>query len=454
VAEPRELADELGEAQAALGRAIGRARSGEDTELAGQVRERGEQLSVLLAGLLKLTRVHAPDNHAFDTPVTELARALSALDELVGTVHLVTVEDQIYVNDVRIRTDGRSGARELGHELMRHNVGGLSFHRPLDDGQLRRLVAALAAAPNPTAPRRTLSDRLTRDGLSSLELQGIFRFQTSIDESTRDRAPELVAARLLALVADAFEAVGSGRALNPLPLRRAVLEAVEIGLAVPAFWAPFPDAPPHAAHAVEVAFVALLTGRAAGFSAAYLQDLGIAALVHDAGYLAPGLGDDPASLQRHGVEGARVLLRQKGFHEAKVRRLRAVLEHHRDFAGAAGRPSPGGALLRLAEDYVNAVRFYGARITRAAALAAVARAGGALYHPALAQVMVNALGAWPPGSLIALADGRVVRVAVPPASPDRFARPVVQHTDPTTRNAVGPTFDLGPGDAIAQALPG
>lgn len=446
-------ADEVGRAQADLGRAIGRARSGEDRELAGQVRERGEQISVLLAGLLKLTRVHAPDNHAFDTPVAELARALAALDELLGTVHLVTVEDQVYVNDVRIRTDGRSGARELGHELSRHNVGGLSFHRPLGDAQIRRLVAALSSAPNASAPRRTLADRLEREGLGSLELQGIFHFQTSLDEAARERAPEVVVTRLLTLVAEAFEAVGSGRALNPLPLRRALLEAIEIGFAVPAFWAPFEGHPPHAVHAAEVTFVALLAGRAAGFTAAYLQDLGIAALVHDAGYLAPGLGDDAASLQRHGVEGARVLLRQKGFHEAKVRRLRAILEHHRDYADPDARPSPGGALLRLAEDYVNAVRFYGARITRAAALSAVQRAGGTLYSPALAQVLVNALGAHPPGSLLELRDGAVVRVAAPPASKARFALPVVQHTDPGTRRPVGPVHDLVPGD-VARAIPG
>jgi hypothetical protein len=446
--------DELERAQSDLGRALGRARAGEDRELAGQVRERGEQLTVLLAGLLKLTRVHAPDNHAFDAPVAEMARALTALDELLGVVTLVTVEDQIYVNDVRVRTDGRGGAKDLGADLRRHNVGGLSFHRPLDEGQIRRLVGALSVAPNPSAPRAALVQRLVAEGLATVEPQGVFRFQTVADEALRQRAPDLVAARLLALVAQAFDAVGSGRALNPLPMRRALLEAIEIGFAVPAFWAPFRDAPPHAAHAAEVAFTALLTGRAAGFPISFLQDLGIAALVHDAGYLAAGMGDDAASLERHGVEGARVLLRQKGFHEAKVRRLRAVLEHHRDWAAPAGRPSAAGAILRLAEDYVNAVRFYGAKVTRSAALSAMLRAGGTLYQPALAQVMVNALGLHPPGTLLELSDGRVVRVAVPPFSPDRFARPVVQHTQPGTRFPAGPVFDLEVGETIRRALPG
>jgi len=386
--------------------------------------------------------------------VTELVKALAALDDLLGVVHLVTVEDQVYMNDVRVRTDGRSGAKELGHELGRHNVGGLSFHRSLEDGQIRRLVAALSAEPHPRSPRTVVVQRLASEGLATVELQGIFRFKTAQEAVERERAPELVSARLLALVAEAFDAVGTGRALNPLPMRRAVLEVIELGLAVPAFWAPHPDAPPHASHAVEVAFVALLTGKAAGFPAAFLQDVGIAALVHDAGYLAPDMGEDAASLRRHGVEGARVLLRQRGFHEAKVRRLRAILEHHRDFAGPAGPPSAAGALLRLAEDYANAIRLYGTKITRAQALSAIQRSAGTLYHPGLAQVMVNALGRHPPGTLLELGDGRVVRVAAPPSGPERFDRPLVQHTLPGTRLPAGPPFELEPGDTIARALPG
>ncbi len=99
--------DELQRAQQELARALGRARAGEDRDLAQKVRESGEQVAHLLSGLLKLTRVHSPDNKAFDMPVAEFAKALAALIELLGTVHLVTVEDQIYVNDVRIRTEAR-----------------------------------------------------------------------------------------------------------------------------------------------------------------------------------------------------------------------------------------------------------------------------------------------------------------------------------------------------------
>ena len=106
--------DELDRAQSSLGRALGRARAGEDRELAQKVREGGEQLVQLLAGLLKLTRVHSPDNRAFDAPVAELARLLAALGEALGTVNLVTVEDQVYLNDIRVRTDNKPGPAASG----------------------------------------------------------------------------------------------------------------------------------------------------------------------------------------------------------------------------------------------------------------------------------------------------------------------------------------------------
>jgi hypothetical protein len=135
--------DEILQAQEELARALGRARAGEDKDLAQQVREKGEQVAHLLSGLLKLTRVHAPENRAFDAPVVEFGKAISSLIDLLGTVHLVTVEDQIYINDVRIRNEGKIGTHDLGTELRRHETGGLSFHATLTDPGIRALVREL-----------------------------------------------------------------------------------------------------------------------------------------------------------------------------------------------------------------------------------------------------------------------------------------------------------------------
>jgi hypothetical protein len=447
--------DELARAQSSLGRALGRARAGEDQELAQKVREEGEQMVHLLAGLLKLTRVHSPDNRAFDAPVAELTRLLAAMHESLGSIHLVTVEDQAYLNDIRVRTDGKPGAGGLGVELHRHNTGGISVHLPLTGPQVRALVKGLSGPPAEQWPRATLSGWLAEQGVGAVELHGIYRFQTARSEQAMPaRAPGEVLQLLLDLTSESWDHLAAGRTLNPLPVRRAVLEALESGIEAPAFWLGFPDCPPHAAHAVEVAMVALLLGKAAGFPSGLLQDLGIAGLVHDVGYLAPAVGEGAAGLARHPIEGARLVLRQRGFSEAKLRRLRGVMEHHRDQADPAGPPSAAGATLRLAEDYTNLIRLYGTKVTRADGLGAMLKAGGRLYHPALAQLLVNALGRHPPGTLVELADGGFARVAAPARGPDLWDRPLLKRLDPATRLPTGALVDTVREGAIRRVLPG
>lgn len=447
--------DDLQRAQSSLSRALGRARAGEDKELAQQVRDLGEQLSHMLSGLLKLTKVHDPGNKAFEQPLREFGNALRTLVELLGTVHLVAVEDQIYVNDVRTRDDGRVAQRDLGGDLRRNNIGGLSFHAPLDIAEIRSLVAALAAAPTSGQRREGVAAALRERGVTTVELQGIFKFQTVKADPRAARAePVGLLDRMLALVTGAWNNVSAGRLLNPLPLRRAVMEVLDAGVEGSAFWLPYPEAPLHAQHAVQVCATSLLLGKTAGFGVGFLQDLGIAALTHDAGYLAVPPGEGAVALAHHALEGARIVLRQRGFSEAKVRRLLAVLEHHRDHADPAGAPSMAGAILRVAEDYVNAVRLYGARVTRADALGAMVKAAGRLYHPLLPQLLANALGRWPPGTIVELDGKRYGRVAVPARGDELWDKPLVRRLDPATRALTDEWIDLAQGGQVVRAWPG
>jgi hypothetical protein len=186
---------ELSSAQQSLGRALGRARAGEDRDLARKVREKGEALAQLLAGLLAMGRIHAADNRAFEAPLEQLAGALGELVTLLGPVHLAAVEDQVYVNDVRVRAESRGGARDLGTELAKHNVGGLSFHSALDPATLRDLIAVFVREPATVAPRRSLQQALFERGIRSVELSPRFRFRTAEEERVRERDPVAASTR-------------------------------------------------------------------------------------------------------------------------------------------------------------------------------------------------------------------------------------------------------------------
>ncbi|HTP24115.1 MAG TPA: HD domain-containing protein [Anaeromyxobacteraceae bacterium] len=450
------VANELARAQEHLNRAIGRARAGEDRELAQKVREKGETLAHLLGGLLKMSRVHAADNRAFDVPLGQLASALEELVRLLGPVHLVAVEDQVYVNDVRVRSESRAGESDLGVELGKHNVGGLSFHAPLAAPTLRALVAAFAEKPAGVAPRQSLQKKLAEGGVRSVELAPRFRFRTEEREELLNRDPVDAIRRAVMLVAESFDNLGAGRTLSALPLRHAVVEMLEIGPWAPELWETVGEGMPHAAHAAAVALISLLVGRAVGLRASVLQDLGLAALCHDLGYagLPREMSSGPEGLARHPAEGAHLMLRQHGYNEAKLRRLRAVLDHHRDHVEPRSRPSILGQILRLADDYTTLCRVHAGRISPADALGAMAQAAGRLYHPILCQVMVNVLGRYPPGTLLELEDGRYARSVSPARAKESFAAPLARLCDPSGRALSAERIDLAVSGAVRRALPG
>jgi hypothetical protein len=438
-----ELRDEIGSAQQTLARALGRARIGEDRALANHVRELGERLAHLLSGLLRMTRLHSPDNSAFDKPVADLHTALVQLHDLLGSVHLVAVEDQVYVNDVRLRSgDKAASIPELGAELQRHNTGGVTFHGPPDGPAIRALVACLAAAAAAGEPRSGLVKALQAAGVRGLEFQGRFRFRMASEDARETTDPRDFVSRALSATDEAFQNLAAGRVPNPLPLRRVASEMLERGFAAEELWLERPEAPAYAFHQLRVAQLALLVGSAMGLSQSVLQDLGTAGLYHDCGYAAGGPGSTGVAVafEHHAAVGARLMLRQKGFHEAKTRRLLAILQHHRDANDPLG-AGLFGRVLRVAEDYDTLAR-RGGKLSPTLALAAMLKWAGSRYDAAILQLLVNALGAYPPGTLLRLPDGRVVRAAMPASSPERFAEPLARCLRLADGTAAAPELPL------------
>lgn len=414
--------DDLVQAQERLGRALGRARVGEDRALANRVRELGERLAHLLSGLLKMTRLHAPDNHAFDKPVADLHATLVQLGELLGAIHLVAVEDQVYVNDIRIRAgDKAQSLGEIGMELARHNVGGITFHAALEGPQIRALLAATAAAAAAAAPRMALALALEQAGVDGVDLAGRFRFRVAGEAEPAAADPRDLVTRAVAAADEAFQNLAAGRVPNPLPLRRVVTELLSGDLREEALWIDPPDAPAQAIHAFRVTHLALLIGRALSLPESVLQDLGLAGFYHDAGYAA----GEGVRFEQHTAAGGLLMLRQKGFHEAKTRRILALLDHHRDASDAGVRPGLFARILRIAEDYDTLAR-RARTIAPTTALALMAKWSGSRYDPVLFQLFLNTLGAYPPGTLLQLEDGRVVRSISATRGPETFAAPLAR----------------------------
>ena len=81
-----------------------------------------------------------------------------------------------------------------------------------------------------------------------------------------------------------------------------------------------------------MAFAALRLARALGFEGDRLEEIGLAALLHDVGHLVPAAGEGADERrQRHTVRGAARLAAVEGLSEIVVV---AAYEHHLRFDGA------------------------------------------------------------------------------------------------------------------------
>lgn len=418
-------------AQQALGSAVLRAQAEEDRELTKRVREVGAGLVISLNGLFRMARTHALSNTAFDTPVHELRMRLQTLLYVLGPVHVMCVEDQIYVNEVRVRFEGvvEQGIA-LAEELKRHHVGGLTFNDTLEDQEVREMVRLVAAPASEHHPRQSLAEAFASVGLRSVELHPIQQFRLTGDEGaqvTREFRETYVTSA--GPLAEAFASVGQGRLPNPLLARRAVtqfIDAAQVEDILPLALAAEADIPAFARHTLAVTVLSLLIGREIHLSKASLADLGVAAMLHDVGFCYTDRGAT-VPFSRHTRAGLRVLLRQRGFYQAKVRRLLAILQHHRPCNDPLGVPTLYARVIHLADDYDTLTRAregFPPPCIPPDAVALMAAQGFKAYDADLLQAMINVLGPFPPGSQLRLADGRVVVSISTVRSPETFRAPL------------------------------
>jgi len=422
----------VGTIQARLEKALQRASQSDDRELAGRIREEGHRVVFLLNGLLRSSRMYSTDNTALEAPSREFAATLRGLLDLLGVVHIVCVEDQIYVNDVRLRVrqTEQPVVDNLVAEFGRHDVGGISFHQPLDPKMVKGFAVAIGGPADEARPRAGLASKLTALG-GDVELSGKWRFRLAGDAAPAKHLDYGdVLKRTGTVVTEAVANLAAGRLPNPLPVRRAVMEMADGLSANPALAAAVPlfhnTLGPGERHLLAVSNLALLLGRTLGLPAAALSDLGVAAMLHDVGY-ARG-----ASRDGHAIAGARALARQRGFHEAKIRRLLAVLDHHLSYMpedpAASETPSLFARILRIAEDYDLLVGSHRGvrRQPPYSALATLWAGRGYEYDPVLLVLFVETLGRFPPGSLLELSDGRWAVSVSGGRDRERFARPIVR----------------------------
>ena len=210
-----------------------------------------------------------------------------------------------------------------------------------------------------------------------------------------------------------------------------------------------------AQHAMNVAVLSLLLGRALGLDAATLQTLGTAALLHDVGKLRlPELvrhKDDAFSAaqlkayQEHPALGA-ALVRAMGLPEEVAQ---AVAQHH-EHADGSGFPAGVGAesmtpaahVLALVNRYDQLCNPHhpAKAVTPHEALALLFARHRPQFEARTLAAFIRMLGVFPPGSIVQLSDGRYAQVQAVNAA--RPLKPRVLVHDPTVPRSEALLLDL------------
>jgi len=410
----------------------------EDSEL-GLLRELGRDLVNYFFMSLRTLAIHAEDNEAVELPLAKLLEIIGKLNKAVHRTHFITVEGQIYLNDLRIKMEAAaySNVVYLVSVLDKHEIGGITFSGVLEQAQLKQLLLLLL---NTSPPRGEEADPLSHirkllkeANIPEVDFDRPYFFKAAEakrvlgEEAAADQEAAVVAyAKGVLAVKDYFRAIEAAEAANPLRIRKIIQDLVDVAEEDPEDFLKL-----HTIHGVEdayynhctnVAVLAVSIGRHLQLSRLELADLGSAAMLHDLGYSSlarmteeEGRSFDESERKKwHPVAGFKTLLGQGEFGPGLLRRMLVTLEHHMHFSRPGGFPNLGKKRLSVYTRIIQVADHYDALVCPTPsgepgllpikALERLIAASGQIFDPLVVQVLVNVVGRYPYGSLVTLSS--------------------------------------------------
>ena len=430
-----------------------------DEEGLAELRELGRNLTNYLFQSLRILSIHDRENAAVDEPLNRLSATLGRLFQQTQTVHFITVEGQVYLNDLRIKMEASAygNVTYLLGQLGRHGIGGITFISALPTRDLKNLILLLLETKPPkdedTDPLEHIRVALDQADIPDVEFDQPYYFKSgednyaagTVEEGAQEQAALSYAKGVLA-VKDYFRAVEAAEAANPLRIRKIVHDLVDVAEDEPDDFLKLHVIhgieDPYYNHCVNVATLAVALGRVLGLTRVELADLGAAAMFHDLGYSAIERQETEEQrefssqdrMRLHPVAGFKSLLRQGEYGPGLLRRLLVTLEHHMHYSRPGGYPNLGQKSLSVFARIVQVADHYDALVTPhgdepgllpVKALERIVSASGSAFDPVVVKAMVQVVGRYPYGSLVRLSTGEVGVVTSGGREGDAFLRPIV-----------------------------
>ena len=405
-----------------------------------RIREYGFDLVSRLHALFRAGRLYQPNNRSFQQHLGDIRETLNKAGDEEEVV-LVSMGDYFYVDGVRLRAlPTQLGLfRSLREEFESRGLGALRILPGAGADEWISFLRLHAAAKSADAVDR-LPDVLTESGVlriiavRSRDIRSVVPEAAEAgDESggERGRAKQHFwnAARGAKSVMQRASQTGRPAIRQVRRLVHPIVDSILkdersiVGLTAIKEHDEYTFV-----HCVNVSVLAVAIGASLGLPRTTLANLGVAALLHDLGKLAVapevlnkpnGLtGDEWSQVERHPVEGVKMLARMSGLSTLMLDTMRVSHEHHMNMDGT-GYPKPldgarMGVLSRIVAvadvfDALTAHRAYRHRpFTGFEAMAILIGPERAHSDPAVLWGLVQSVGLYPAGTVMQTRSGHHV----------------------------------------------
>jgi len=392
-----------------------------------------------------------------------LRKMVEAIMEKEGGLCLHLGEDRLFLNSHRIEMrSGHLVHHTLLSELKKRRIGRVEFSEVPDPQDLEIFLRRLMETADDGLHDSTrLQKILAEEAIASIVVEALGR-DGDVEDRRLSHGKKVHHTQVyfyaISLMRELFlQARGNGRLDPSIPSRVIRTITTCYGRAAATFMrlATFKSSQDFLAnHAVNVAIYAIALGHRLGFSNRFLNDLGLAALLHDIGESRLGWLEDTGKQRltqkewgevvAHPAEGVRIMTGMRGVNLATMSRLIAgAFEHHirYDLSGfpgqeRKGRPSLVAGIIALADFYDLAARPSGKRMLPCFSdqlLEAIMERSGKDFDPVLARYFLRSVGILPVGTLCRLDTGEFGIVSRPTEEDTTGERPWVRLLAPRNR---------------------
>jgi HD-GYP domain-containing protein (c-di-GMP phosphodiesterase class II) len=355
-------------------------------------------------------------------------------------------------------------------EFKKRQVGEVLFKGMIDGADLKKFMVALVNLDTKQpAPFAMLKEQLTRQGLSSIEVEPMEIKKEVVAEVTVDakQKAQNIYVRTVGIVSEVMESVKLRQAVSLRKAKRLVQNLVDTLLQDETTLLGLTTIRSHDeytySHCVNVGILAMAIGQRLSYDRVKLTELGLSAIFHDIGKSDIPLEilnkpsefteDEWKVMRRHPILGVKHLVKLKGLDDMTIKIIIGGFEHHLNY-DLSGYPKLNtkrnltifGRIISLVDCYdaLTSSRVYN-RIPFPPdkALKFMLSKSGKAFDPLLIKVFVNCLGVYPLGSLVILDTGEMGVVIQTNPNPDKAERPKVKLITDSHGNEIdGQVIDL------------